>query len=446
MVMGFVLIGGILTSGALSYTMNVVRMTERQYAMEQALHIAEAGVERAAQYIVDHDAYLFTQTEAGTGNLGYGTYSYLITKTGFRSFSISSTGTVNSVSRVVNIDKVSVPTFAKFGWWSEINGATYFCPGDVLEGHVHTDDRVHIRTIDGNGPIFNGPLTSLEAEYELLEVAGGSSSLTLEKNPYAATRTGVEFNAGFKINREQGSMAHVPWNELKALAQNPSNPDGYYLEGLTKIEIDGGNIIINNAHEGLVDEIVPISSDQLVFVGNVPGANHSSQGGYVLMQGGTLDGKMTILAENDIYIYDHLYYANDPSDDHLPPSQQAQLGPSDDKLGLVSRDDVWISSHAPDNLDVHAAIMATGTSSPQNDGKFGVINYSSRPVSGNLKIYGSVVQQVRGAVGTSGSTGMVSGFSKDYWWDTRFGEAAPPHYPSMENQVEIVGWSEGPGA
>ena len=59
-----------------------------------------------------------------------------------------------------------------------------------------------------------------------------------------------------------------------------------------------------------MDEIVTNSSDQLVYVGNVPGANHSSQGGYVLMQGGTLDGKMTILAENDIYIYDHLYYAN----------------------------------------------------------------------------------------------------------------------------------------
>jgi len=445
LVMGFVLVGGVLVGGALTYTMNNSRITERQYSMEQALHIAEGGVERAAQYIMDQDAYIFTQTHSGSGNLGYGAYEYLISKTGFRSYSISSTGTVNNVSRVVNIAEVYVPTFAKFGWWSEVNGVIYFGAGDVLEGHVHTDDRVYMKTINGDGPIFNGPLTSLQDEFQLLEVVSGSGSTTLETDPSVAHEAGADFNEGFEMNNGQGTMANVPWDERKSLAQNPANPDGIYLEGLTYIEIDGENMIINNAHEGIVNEEVPISSEQLLYVANAPGASSSSERGYVMMNGGTLDGQMTIFAENDIYIRDHLYYANDPSDDHLPAEQQEVPGESDDKLGLVSKDDVWISSAAPNNLDVHAAIMATGASSPNNDGKFGVLNYSSRPVSGDLMVYGSIVQQVRGAVGTSGSYGMVSGFTKDYWWDNRFGDSAPPHYPPLDDHIEIVGWSEKPG-
>ena len=446
LVMGFMLIGGILVGGALTYTLNNARITDRQYAMEQALHIAEGGVERAAQYIIDQDAYLFAQTVSGSGNLGYGEYDYLISKTGVRSYSIASTGIVNDVSRVVNIAKVYVATFAKFGWWSEVNGVIYFAGGDVLEGHIHTNDRVYMKTVDGDGPIFNGRLTSMEDKFQLLEVVGGSGSPSHESDPAVATTAGASFNEGFDMNNEQGSMASVPWDERKSLAQNPANPDGMYVEGLTYVEIDGNNMIINNAHQGLVDEVVPISSEQLLYVANAPGATSSSERGYVMMNGGTLDGQMTIFAENDIYIRDHLYYSNDPSDDHLPPAEQAQPGESDDKLGLISKDDVWISSAAPDNLNVHAGIMATGAISPFNDGKFGVLNYNSRPVSGDLMVYGSIVQQVRGAVGTSGAYGMVSGFTKDYWWDNRFGKSAPPHYPPLDEHIEIVGWSEEPGA
>jgi len=317
-------------------------------------------------------------------------------------------GSTNFGIRAADGGEVAVTQVAGGGWefYLRGTGSTEFVEFDPVSGLITNE----------TGFVFCDNVVTSTAT-----LAGGGCEISI---------TGREIGG-----RQQ---ANTPWAQRETLAQNPANPAGMYLEGMTYVEIVGSNMVINNSYEGLTDHVVPIQPEQLLYVGNAPSASSTSERGYVTMEGGTLDGQMIIFAENDIYINTHLTYANDPRDD-------ASTGVvSDDALGLVSKDDVWIASGAPNNLEVFAAIMATGNSSAANDGKFGVINYSSKPPAGDLTIYGSVVQQVRGAVATSNGSGMVSGYSKDYWWDTRFDTSAPPHYPPLDERIEISGWSESP--
>jgi hypothetical protein len=428
-VMGFVLVASILVAGALGLIVNNSMLTTRQIRMEQALHIAEAGVEAAAQFIVDQDAFLFANSTYGNASNNVGLYDYEIMKRGFRSFSITSTGTVNGVRRVVNIDEVYVPTFAKFGWWSQVNGVIYFGFGDVLYGHVHTDDRAYLLSNNFDWPIFNGELSSLQSQYQLKY----DNAVTLETDPAVAESANVEFHGGFNMNTANGSMANVNWSQYETIASNPANPQGIYLQGRSFVTVTGDQMYVTNPNMGLANHAYTVGEETIVYVKSV--GTSSSQKGYVYMDGGELDGAMTIYAENDIYIRDHHTYADNPNDD-VPGAR------SNDKLGLVSLDDVWVHSTAPDDLEIYAAIMATGESSASNPGKFGVTNYSSKPPAGNLTVYGSVVQQVRGAVATANSSGIISGYAKDYYWDDRFEFDAPPYFPPLSEKIVLNGWSE----
>lgn len=440
-VMGFVLVASVVAVGALSYVVQETGTTSRQIRLEQALHLAEAGVEAAAQHIIDEEAYIFNNRTHGSEGGTAGSFAYAIQKEGFRSFSISSTGTIGGVRRAVTIDEVYVPTFAKFGWWSQVNGNIWFFFGDVLYGDVHTDDALRLSSITGLGPVFHDSLTSLRPDYQMMY----NGSVSTETDPNAALANYVDIQGNFRLNTGNGSMADVDWPKYKAIASNPGNNQGMYLEGLTYVSITGNTMYVTNPNEGYTDEPFPIGNETILYVADAPGADSTYDYGYVLMEGGTLDGAMTIYSENDIYLRDHQYYANNPADDDLPPGHQDVHGVrSDDKLGLVSLDDVWVSSAAPSNLDVYAAIMATGMKSPSNDGSFGVSDYSTRAPSGDLTIFGSIVQQVRGAVSTFNSNGLVSGFYKDYYWDPRFETDAPPYFPPLSEQIEVRGWAEAP--
>jgi len=75
------------------------------------------------------------------------------------------------------------------------------------------------------------------------------------------------------------------------------------------------------------------------------------------------------------------------------------------------------------------------------NGQFTAQNYDSRPVSGELKITGSIAQKYRGPVGTFGWGGIISGFSKRYKFDSRCASLSPPSYPYVR-ELSLVSWWE----
>jgi len=148
--------------------------------------------------------------------------------------------------------------------------------------------------------------------------------------------------------------------------------------------------------------------------------------GDVTIQGpGTADARvndrLTIAAEDDMIITDRIRYNLDPDN----PSCTGMLG-------LVAGKSIEIASSAPNNMEIHATMMAF-------DESFYVVNYDSGSPRGTLKIWGGIIQKYRGPVGTfSSSTGQqLTGYTKDYRYDDRVTGNPPPFFPTVEEGLNV---------
>lgn len=405
----FTMISTVLALSLVGTSMAQARVAGRQLNLEKALYVAESGVEDAARVLNTAKGYL-PKKVVTSGSVGEGDYTYTMTKVAWRTYAVDSVGTVHGVKRQVKIDRIYLPTFAKYALWMDDNGRIYFVGGEEFNGHVHSNDMLWFASVDGEGPIFHAECSSADDEY------GGSIEDCV-------------FDKGLELNASEGTLADVDFPELRGLATTY----GMVLEGKTTIDFDGDDLLITNSRKGWNRQRVVIDEDQLIYVANA--SSGSNRGGEVTLEGGKVDGRLTIASEGDILITDHIQYAQDP---RSTPA-------SDDALGLISKDDVWVTTSAPNNLKIHAAILATGQEG-DNRGSFGVIDYDRGSPKGALSVLGSIVQDQRGAVGTFRSSGMQSGYYKDYEFDRRFATAAPPYYPVVSDKIAFEGWSEGPAS
>ena len=157
---------------------------------------------------------------------------------------------------------------------------------------------------------------------------------------------------------------------------------------------------------------------------------------------GVLRGRTTLYTSGSIIILDDIRYATDPS-----------TGRCADILGLLAGKDITVADNAvlgPENvggstwrnfddtkdLFIHGVMMALNTS-------FGVENYSSGPSDANdcegynvgrgcLYLTGGVIQDSRGAVGTTGGYGFVKRYSYDRCARTH----PPPYFPTTGRFVD----------
>lgn len=154
------------------------------------------------------------------------------------------------------------------------------------------------------------------------------------------------------------------------------------------------------------------------------------------LYGNNQRGKMTIASNESINITNNiLYYDRDETvilldDEHLEDI--------DDSLGLVAVADIVIASGAPDNIEVDAIIMALNTS-------FFYAGWQGPGLKGTLSLLGGLIQKQRGPVGTHNAGVKVTGYSKNYQYDTRMANPAggnlPPYFPST-GQYQKVYWKE----
>ena len=112
-------------------------------------------------------------------------------------------------------------------------------------------------------------------------------------------------------------------------------------------------------------------------------------------------------------------------------------------LGLIARDDININTSAPNNLEIDAEMLCTGSSGDGNLGSFGAVNYASRSV-GTLTVYGGIVQKLRGAVASLNNGVVVNGYVKHYTYDNRFVSKPPPYFPYAVGLLYFANWQEGP--
>ncbi len=150
---------------------------------------------------------------------------------------------------------------------------------------------------------------------------------------------------------------------------------------------------------------------------------------------GQLKGKVTLAAENFVYITNNITYSNN----------------DEDVLGLVGQNAVYVwnpvnntstSTYSGQcifgaaNRTIKAAILSVAHT-------FTVQNYNKCAYRGELRITGSIAQKFRGAVGTGSGTTTATGFKKKYLYDARFRYTAPPKFLApLSTTYGVTTWVE----
>jgi len=100
-----------------------------------------------------------------------------------------------------------------------------------------------------------------------------------------------------------------------------------------------------------------------------------------------------------------------------------------------------MAASAPDDLTIHAVIMA-GNRSDGFNSSFNAQNYNTRNI-GTLHLIGGIIEEYSGPIGTMNAAGQqISGYARDYHYDRRMSRGfSPPYFPTT-TLFEMVSGSE----
>ncbi|MFA4842734.1 MAG: hypothetical protein WC658_02750, partial [Candidatus Omnitrophota bacterium] len=132
------------------------------------------------------------------------------------------------------------------------------------------------------------------------------------------------------------------------------------------------------------------------------------------------DALVTVSSERDVVITNSIAYEKDP---RIPGNENyANL------LGVIAwGGNVRIGTTAPSNININGIMMAP-------HGVFTVDNYQTRPPSGAANLLGGAITDFYGPFGTFSGTTQVSGYGRNFVYDTRMLQgSAPPYFPYMKN-------------
>ncbi|MGE5416853.1 MAG: hypothetical protein ACM3UZ_08850 [Acidobacteriota bacterium] len=243
----------------------------------------------------------------------------------------------------------------------------------------------------------------------------------------------------------------------------------YLFTGRTCIYLQDGKITVRNPnYNGGAAKTFSESDfppDGVIYVQGDQGSDKFSLTAGNVFVYGRLKGKLTIAAENDIYITgknptNYNYgVAENPYTAGLTYFNN-NLTTSTDMLGLVAGNNIIVMHYgwpndagtgsssttltAPNNMTIYAALFALNRAfyfeqwNKDDDGTNG--NHS---VQQTLTIKGSIIQQFRGPVGTFSGAISVTGYDKDYSFDKRMAIETPPHFVEPVNEGwEVKEWRE----
>lgn len=303
----------------------------------------------------------------------------------------------------VYFDSNKLNSFTLLAWMTEFEGNVFWITGDTVWGRIHSNGNLHV-----NGrPVF-------------MEKATTSKGF----NPRVGTGTN---KAIFKQGYETGVATIDFPTDLKDIYVAATSATGRYytqdiwvtLEPGTSANGDG-KVYVRESQSGPIIDSIALGTSS--FNGALMGA------GRVNLQG-TLDGQLTVASMTNIYIMNDVRY-------EVHPSQ----GKSDDLLGIVAEKNVVVANNAANNnhCEIHGSVFT-------RDGSFYAEDYNTRGPSGELRVFGSLVQKTRGAVGTFSGSSLTSGFSKRYRYDPRLADPTfrPPFYPGFYVKTyAITNWWE----
>lgn len=297
------------------------------------------------------------------------------------------------------VEVILIPSkFSKFAYFSESEGSSiWWMTKDTVWGPFHTQDKLKI----AGKPTFYGKVSSLKGiqKYDKFSSAnfygGYESGVDLPLPTNGLMQIGVEAASGGALITTKDTVYLTFAADSIKVKYNFNDPETSYLASSFA---PNGVILCANAVVRLKGKV---------------------KGQYTVGSGRTVKG-------GDIYLDDDITYNSDP---RTNPN-------STDLLGICANNNVWITQNSANNnsINIDASIYCEA-------GSFGAQNYSTRPVSGIINLYGGIIQKTRGAVGTFSGSSITAGFSKNYKYDERLLLAYPPAYPGTGG-FEVVSWYE----
>jgi hypothetical protein len=289
---------------------------------------------------------------------------------------------------------------SEYFWFTNKENGAYWMSGDTVWGPIHTN---HIMHNNGN-PVFYGKATAKQ---------GISPSPSHHQNR-------AEFLGGWEIGVDMGIPSDMSEFIIDVLVSNDGaaiNTKCIYLQELTLEFLANGDVIRNVDGNTDTVAITTIAPDGVIMCFSD------------IIVSGVVNGEISMYSWDDIWIEGDITYLVSPLADIN----------SDDMLGLIAEDDVFITNNVANNSDVtiNACIMAVS-------GGFGVDNVNSWPAAGILSSLGSIAQGSRGEINkrTGGPFGTVTkGYTKSYYYDPRLTEVSPPSFPYIR-ELHLLSWWE----
>lgn len=139
---------------------------------------------------------------------------------------------------------------------------------------------------------------------------------------------------------------------------------------------------------------------------------------------GTVNGELSINADNYIYVTGDIRYS---------------ATATDSVLGLIAQNQVWVwnpirnfnnDEDNPSGTRLYGGDRYIDAAMISILKTFQVQNFDVGGARGVLYVKGAIAQKFRGPVGTGSATALSSGFSKNYNYDPRFLYIAPPKFLS----------------
>jgi hypothetical protein len=446
----FVLLFGVVTSVFIG---GVVLLASSQYdymrrnnASEQALSIAEAGV----QYYRWHLAHSPSDYTDATGHAGpyvheykdpqggvIGYYSLLVTAppSGSTTVTISSTGYTKSdptIKRTVSA-QFGIPSLARYSFLHNAN--SWFGSGLTVHGRVLSNggirqDGINDSVIQSAKTTYTcGSETGCSPTLTRPGVWGAGGPSTLWEYPVTAEdfdAISVDFSA-MKTDAQASGVYyaaspyagyHVVFNSNGTVSVYEVRSTSYYRG----YDTDTG---CTNLYQRISTETLKstysLSTKHIFFFEDTVWVN------------GTVSGKATVVAakfpidtnNEDMWISGSVTYA-------------AKNGAS--QLGLIAQRNIYFVKDLPAIFEIDAALLAQKGKIIRHDYNYGSCATYSNAVRTQLIIYGSIISNQKSYWnwGTTPSSGFTT---RDITYDNHLYLIPPPYFPSS-GDYEFIYWSE----
>jgi hypothetical protein len=419
--------------------------SNRQVSGEQALHIAEAGINYYRWHLAhDPDDY-----QDGTGAVGpyqheysdpqgnaIGMYELEITppSAGSSVVTITSTGWTymhDSVRRTISV-QYGQPSFANYSFLT--NASSWYGSGITVSGPVHSNNGIRM---DGTNLSL---VTSGQATYTCGSETGCSP---------AQIRAGV-WGAGGDTGLWQFPVTTIDFNAISfdftnmrdqaqgnGLYLAASGARGYHVVFNTDGTFNVYRVTNTNYYRGYSTDngcenlYQRITSESLVGTYSIDSTPIIFAEDHMWVDG-TIDGRITVVAarfpidSNDmnIWIRDNVAY---------------ETYDGTNSLGLIAQNDIYFARDIPTNFRVDGALMAQSGKIIRH-GYLSSCGGTTQALKNSLTMYGAVISYNK-SYWNFGSP-PVSGFTtRSITYDTNLLYFPPPYFPTT-GEYEFISWEE----